>query len=267
LTSTHPTGYPTPYDDVNTILHLLLAKLQAILGPQLIGLYLYGSLSLGDFDPASSDIDFIAATTQDLSAETLEQLRAMHADIAASGLPYSDHLEGSYIPSTALRRYDPHNSRHPSIGVDWPFQVQEHNHNWIIEYHIVREHSVIVWGPSPQTLIDPVPPQALRESVCKHLKSQWQWRIDDLEWLRPRSYQAFAILTLCRALYTLHHGTACSKPQAASWAQATYPHWKPIIERALAWRSQSAKDDPTATVTFLHEALALALNQCPQDDL
>jgi len=268
LIPTHSTNNPTPYNGVNTILLLLLAKLQAILGPRLIGLYLYGSLSLGDFDPASSDIDFLAVTAEDLPAETLDQLRAMHADIAASGLPYADHLEGSYIPSVALRRYDPHNARHPSIGVDWPFQIEEHNHNWIIEYHIIREHGVIVWGPSPQTLIDPVSPQELRAAVCKHLKSQWQSRIEDVEWLRPRLYQAFAVLTLCRALYTLQHdGAACSKPQAASWAQETYPQWKPIIERALAWRSQSEQDDPTETVAFLREALTLALNLCPQDEL
>jgi hypothetical protein len=267
LASIPSTGRPTPYDDVNAILLLLLTKLQVVLGPRLIGLYLYGSLSLGDFDPASSDIDFIAVTTEVLPAEILEQLRAMHAEIAASGLPYADHLEGSYIPSPALRRYDPHNARHPSIGTDWPFGIQEHGSNWPIEYHIVREHGVIVWGPSPQTLIDPVSPKELRAAVCKHLRSQWQWRIEDREWLRPRLYQAFAILTLCRALYTLHYGTACSKPRAASWAQATYPQWKPMIEKALAWRSQSEKDDPTETITFLREALALALHLCSQDEL
>lgn len=89
----------------------------------MVGFYLYGSLSLGDFDPASSDVDFLVVTERDLSAETLEQLRILHAEIANSSLVYATRLEGSYIPRSALRVYDPDNARHPSIGVDWPFGV------------------------------------------------------------------------------------------------------------------------------------------------
>ena len=63
-------AWPTPYPDVNEILDLLLARASAILGPQLVGMYLYGSLSSGDFDPASSDIDFVIVT---------EQLALLHA--------------------------------------------------------------------------------------------------------------------------------------------------------------------------------------------
>jgi hypothetical protein len=254
--------HPTPYKDVNAILHLLLTKTQAILGPRLVGYYLYGSLSLGDFDPASSDIDFLAVTNEELPDEVLESLSAMHADIAHSGLPYADYYEGSYIPRNALRSYDPANARHPTIGVDWPFHVGEHGPNWIIERYIVREHGVVLYGPSPQTLIDPISIRELQAAVRKQLKERWQSSLlTDPEWLRPRNYQAFAVLTLCRALYTLHDGTISSKPQAAAWAQERYPQWRPIIERSLAWRSQVEKDDLTETLTFLQDALTEALKQ------
>ena len=53
---------PTPYQDVNIFLNLLLSNLKSILGDHFIGLYLGGSLALGDFNPHRSDIDFIAAT-------------------------------------------------------------------------------------------------------------------------------------------------------------------------------------------------------------
>ncbi|MEO7019942.1 MAG: nucleotidyltransferase domain-containing protein [Ktedonobacteraceae bacterium] len=48
-----------------------------ILGTQIVGLYLYGSLSLGDFDPASNDVDFLVVTEGELPEETLEQLRVV----------------------------------------------------------------------------------------------------------------------------------------------------------------------------------------------
>ncbi|MBA2396735.1 MAG: DUF4111 domain-containing protein, partial [Ktedonobacteraceae bacterium] len=63
-------------------------------------------------------------------------------------------------------------------------------------------------------------------------------------------------------LYTLHHGTLCSKPQAALWAQDTYPQWRPIIERSLLWRTQHEKDDLTETINFLREALNVTKKMC-----
>lgn len=256
------TAYPTPYEDVNTILLLMHTKIQAILGQQLVGFYLYGSLSSGDFDPMSSDIDFLVVTAENLPEEMIEHLRDMHTAIASSGFPYANRLEGSYIPSEAFRRYDPDNARHPTIGVDWPFQIALHGSNWIIERHIVRERGVVVWGPSPETLIDPVSPHDLRAAVCEHLKTWWQNQVDEPEWLRPRDYQAFAILTLCRALYTLDQGKVSSKPQAAAWAQEVYPQWKPLIEKALTWRSQHEIDDLAETMAFLRNALAQVQNTC-----
>ena len=264
MTSVDLTG-PTPYKDVNTLLHLLLTKVQAVLHEKLVGFYLYGSLSLGDFDPAASDIDFLVVTTEELSGELLEHLRDMHAGIAASGLHRADRLEGSYIPRAPLRRYDPHDARHPTIGVDWEFHVGQHGSNWVIERYIVREHGVVLWGPSPRTLIDPIPPHELRQAVCEQLRDFWHPQLVGPEWLRPRDYQSFAVLTLCRALYTLSQGTVASKPAAAAWAQkALDPQWRPIIEQALAWRYRHERDDLTETLGFLRYAVMYGMEVCEQ---
>ena len=56
---------PTPYPDVNAVLHALLSDAQTILGNHLVGLYLYGSLASGDFDPGRSDIDFVVVVVAD----------------------------------------------------------------------------------------------------------------------------------------------------------------------------------------------------------
>ena len=87
-------------DEVFSILALLRESIQAVLSDELVGLYLYGSLASGDFDPASSDVDFVAVTQTMLPDETCERLREMHARISASGLPFATRLEGSYIPTS-----------------------------------------------------------------------------------------------------------------------------------------------------------------------
>jgi hypothetical protein len=142
---------PTPYPDVNAILNVLLADVRTTLGDQFVGFYLYGSLASGDFDPGSSDIDFLVVTAGPLPETTVTALEAMHARIAASGLPYATKLEGSYIPRAALRRYDPADDRHPTIGVDWPFHVAAHGRRWSIQRYIVREFGTAIAGPPPKT--------------------------------------------------------------------------------------------------------------------
>jgi aminoglycoside adenylyltransferase-like protein len=249
------------------LLQDFLVRVQAILQDKLIGLYLCGSLSWGDFDPGSSDVDFLIVTTEELAGTVLDALHGIHASIAASENPYAQRVEGSYISHAALRRYDPDNARHPSIGVDWEFQVAEHGSHWIIERHIVRERGVIVWGPSPRTLIDPVSPHQLRAAVCVALEHFWQKKVSgpEPEWLRPRDYQAFAALTMCRALFTLSRGQIVSKPRAATWALQTLdPRWRVLIERALIWRHQHDKDDLTETLEFVRFALTVGRALCEQ---
>ena len=265
MTLNHPMT-PTPYPDVNALLLMLLEQVQAILREKLVGFYLYGSLSSGDFDPDTSDVDFLIVTTDELDADVLDMLCAMHANIAMSGLPYACRLEGSYIPRVALRRYDPQNSKHPTMGIDWEFGVGQHGSNWILERYIVREHGIVVWGPSPKTIIEPVTPDELRTAVCGMLRDFWQAQLTGPDWLRPRDYQAFAILSMCRALYTLSEGKVASKPEAAAWAQQTLdPAWRPLIEKALAWRRQHESADLSEMLEFLRFAVARGLEICPQE--
>ncbi len=249
---------PTAHDDVNALLRALLAGVRAALGEQLVAMYLEGSLALGDFDPASSDVDFVVATRDGLPPDVVERLRAMHDALGASGLPYARRIEGAYIPCADLRRYDPAHARHPTIGTDWEFQIAWFDESWVLKRSILRERGVVVWGPPPATLIDPVSADELRAAVRSQLGDVWERRATDREWLREREYQAFSILTLCRALHTLRHATLASKPRAAAWTSAAYPHWQPPIAWALAHRSDhSAADEAetTATMAFLRAAL------------
>lgn len=253
------TPHPTPYADVNTLLLTLLARMQAILKDRLVGFYLHGSLSLGDFDPEASDVDFLVATTEEFRGKLLDEVYTMHQDVAESGLPYANSLEGSYIPCGALRRYDPHNALHPAINVNRQLQVKHHKSSWIIDRSIVREHGIILWGPSPTTLIDAISPQQLREAVSTLLHEYWEKQDTVPDERFPRHWQAYAVLSMCRALYTLHYGTIIPKPQAAAWAlQTLEPSWKPLIERALIWRHQHENDDPTETLAFVRYAIQLS---------
>lgn len=245
----------TPYRDVNIILHRLRKDVEQVLGAQLIGMYLYGSLSLGDFNPETSDVDFLVVTRDDLPDHTIQALSDMHRAIAGSNLPYAHRLEGSYIPQAALRRYNADDSAHPYInshdehGIT--VRVEPHGSDWNLQRHIVREQGVVIVGPPPAHLIDPVSPDALQAGVRELLNGWWKGLLDS-PILEQADYQAFAVLTMCRMLYTFEHGTVVSKPVAARWALATLePRWHWLIEWALVYPDMPPRDPLDETRAFI----------------
>ncbi|MGB8982888.1 MAG: aminoglycoside adenylyltransferase domain-containing protein [Anaerolineales bacterium] len=245
---------PTSYPDVNEVLNLLLAKVREILGGQFVGMYLYGSLASGDFDPESSDIDFLVATADKLPEETISKLEEMHKLIWATGLKWASKLEGAYVPRQLVRRYDPNGPPCPTVN-EGRFYIAGLGSDWIIQRHTLREHGTVLAGPEPKTLIDPVTPEEIRGAVLGVLQEWWFPMLDDPAWLSEHGteYHAFAILTMCRALYALEHGTVVSKQTAAKWAQTRLgERWARIIEQSIP-----AQKPGSGQADLLNEALEL----------
>ena len=251
--------HPIPYRELNILLHELLSGVRAVLGPQFVGLYVHGSLASGDFDPQRSDIDFVVVTAIELPDEMFPALEAMHARLTASGLKWATRLEGSYIQQQALRRYDPAHARHPALRVDGSFDVDHHASDWVLQSHVLREKGIAVAGPAPQTLIDPVQPDDLRRAALGILQEWWLPQLDDPARLHSSEYQAYAVLTMCRVLYTLQHGTVVPKAVAAHWAQEELgERWAALIGRALAWRQDAPFDELDETLDSIRHTIERA---------
>ena len=247
--------HPTPYPDVNAVLDHLLSGVQAILGELFVGLYLYGSLASGDFNLETSDIDFLVVTADELPPEMIPALEEMHARLTASPLKWAAKLEGTYIPRQAIRRYDPNDLARPCIN-EGRFYLAGQGSDWVIQRHIIREQGVVVLGPAPQTLIDPVPAKDIQWAVLAFLRGWWAPMLEQPKRLQSSEYQAYAVVTMCRILYTLQIGTIASKPVSARWAQETLDQrWTGLIEEALRWRPGVTMDKFDETLDFIRYAV------------
>jgi hypothetical protein len=242
---------PTEDPEVNSVLQELLSGAQAILGDGFVGTYLDGSLAIGDFDPDKSDIDFVVVTKAEVSSGTFGALETMHRRISAGASKWARELEGSYISTRALRR-DPRPAAHPYIDRGSALAMVQHESGyWPIHRHMVREHGVVLAGPPPHTLIDPVPPEELREAVRGILRGWWKPMLTEGPLLRNGFYRCYAVLTMSRMLFTLRQGTIVTKPVAARWAQhALDRRWTPLIQHALAW-SRDVPPDLGETLAFI----------------
>jgi hypothetical protein len=259
------TMHPTPYANVNAVLRDFLAHIQAILGDQLRGMYLIGSLALGDFDPRSSDIDFVVVTIGKLTEAAFLALREMHVRFAASGSPWATKIEAVYIPQGSLRHSG--TARYPQIEKGGTLALERLEDAWSAQCYTLRECGVVIAGSDPYTLLDPVDPDTMRrEGVA--IMEQWlrQARHDPswLEWLRERRHQAFVVQTLCRLLYTYETGGVASKPAAARWARQRVDERRAaLITRSVAAQHEGGvapESDVHETVAFI----AYTIERCRQ---
>jgi hypothetical protein len=242
---------PTPYPEINTVLKLLLDEARSVLDTYFVGLYLHGSLALGDFNPGHSDIDFAVVTTREMPVKLIAELEAAYRRIIESGLAWVEKLEGSFLSKKALRRWIPEETPHPHF-FNKQFMLINNGRDWIIDRHILREYGVIVAGPPIKPLIDPVSPDELREAVILGIREDWTSKLNDREWLVPPSHQPFVVLTCCRALYTVKSGTVTSKTASARWAIATLDkNWTDLIESALAWHYGLPHGDIEKSLEFM----------------
>ncbi len=260
---------PTAYPDVNGVLNLLLSNAKEILGEQVIGMYLYGSLSSGDFNPETSDVDFLVVTAGILPDEMISKLENMHKQTWATSLKRAGKLEGAYVPKALIRRHDPNGVACPTVN-EGHFYVAALGSDWIIQRHVVRELGVVLAGPDPKTLIDFVSADEIRSAVLAILREWWFPMLNDPSWLRDHdnAYRAFAVITMCRVLHALEHGQIVSKPQATRWAQTKLENkWRNLIERSVAASQHTNVEVPLhETLDFIRFIRAQVMKENPVHD-
>jgi hypothetical protein len=226
-----------------------VAGIQEILGESFCGAYLQGSFAVGHAD-AHSDVDFIVVTEDEVTPEQRAELQALHQRLYALPTSWAQHLEGSYISRSVLRRPDP--DRRPLLYLDngaTELALDSHDNTAVVRWSL-REHGVVLAGPEPRELVDPIGADELRAEMrwALGLWQEWFRSIDSM----GRRALAVAVLTHARILHTLAVGEVSSKRSAGEWALGMPdPEWSPLIRWAL--------DDRPDPWTKVHEPADPAL--------
>jgi predicted nucleotidyltransferase len=245
----------TTYPQINSFLRVFLSELRTVLGNQLVGMHLYGSLASGDFNPQRSDIDFLVVTCNEMTSLLVNQLEAFHAQLAESQSPWAGMIEGAYLPIDALRRFIANDLPRPMIHKNH-FYLSEQGNDWVIHRYILKTREAIVFGPSISNRIDPISPNELRLAVQHIIEEWWEPIIKNPIKLLDADYSSYAILTMCRALYTIDKGDIISKPAAAAWAIDTQEaRWNDLIMEALAWSWGDPALEYNVVVEFVENAI------------
>lgn len=237
----------TQYPEINKLLDELLEKIKSILGEKLVGLYLYGSLATGDFNPNVSDIDLLAALQSEVNTKEFVQLEKMHKEFADEHKKWNDRIEVQYMPIIALKTFKTTDSKAAVISPGEPFHIKEVGKHWLMNWYIVREKGITLFGPDPKIIIEPVSREEFIESVKNHAKSWDEW----VQNMHSQWAQAYAVLTLCRAYFTVQNGDHISKKRAALWLEKELPEWISVIQNALLWSKDRQNKQINNEKTFL----------------
>lgn len=230
----------TPYAELNSVLEDLVTSVQGALGDAFVGAYLQGSSAVGDFD-RYSDVDFIIAVRDELPDDQVAALQAVHARVYGLESEWAQHLEGSYFPAAMLR--DSRQRGKPLWYLDHGSQslVRSDHCNTLVVRCVVRERAVVLAGPSPTALVDPVPVEALRREIRDTIRDWGQEILDEPNRYRNRFYQGFIVLSYCRMLHDLVEGRPGSKRAGATWAKTNLDSaWSPLVDRAWGGRPNPA---------------------------
>ena len=253
----------------------MVNSIQGILEGNFLAACLQGSFAVGDFDK-HSDVDFIIVMEEELSEDQVRALQVMHERIYDIDCPWAQHLEGSYFPKAILRRHSPLGQKLWYLDHGARSLIQSDHCNTIVVRWTVRENGVGLAGPSPASLVDPVPVKLLRRDILATLRDWGQEILDDPKMISNRFYQGFAVLSYCRMLHDLHSGRAGSKLAGAEWAKATLDlAWVGLIDRAWDCRPDPAfsvrqpadPDDLRKTLAFIQTVIEAANRFAAANDI
>jgi len=265
---------PTAYPELNGVLGELVDGARAVLGDNFQGAYLHGSFATGDADEFS-DVDFLIVAREELTAEQQHALQSLHRRLHALATPWAQHLEGSYVPARELRRLDW--TRRPFFFLDNGANdlVWDPHCNTAVVRWLLREHGLVLAGPDPGSLVDPVSAADLRREALERIREYAHWARDPTE-PEPMSRwkQPYLVLTFCRLLFTLVNAQVASKREAGEWALGEVDHeWAALIRRALAdradpWQRVSQQADAELvgrTLDFADYVIAEAARRSDRD--
>lgn len=226
--------------DFPPVLNTLKAEIIKHLGESLVGLYLYGSLVVGDFDDKRSDIDLLAVTRDLLRPETERAIAQMHHSIAQRCPEWQDRLEVGYFPSAVISDFEgPFGDVH-RISPGEPFHRTRALPHWLTDLYSVQEHGYVLFGPPTTDVLPPISPTRFRATI-QRLVVEWR---DGVVGVQEQRHQAYVRLTMFRSLYAYQYARQTSKVAAAEWFAAEFPEWSREAEQAVAWRrSDSATID------------------------
>ncbi len=205
------------------------------------GLYVVGSVALGDWTP-HSDVDVVAVVSDPSDPDLFEDLAAANELVSART---AIAVDGPYVGWGDL--VVPAMSLHRPWVLDGEYHVDgESFETNPVTWYTLASYGVAIRGDAPETIGVFVDETERRLFVRENLHTYWRGVGERLEAAVTASDEAeygsevleWVALGVARMLYTLQTGDVASKSAAGSWAAARFVEFAPMLDAAVAQRAE-----------------------------
>lgn len=232
-------GFMDVPEDLSGLLQAIAIDLPAILRGNLVGIYLWGSLSYNAFDETCSDVDCIGVTRRDLDDREFSKLDEWFKNKKRAN-QWVDRIDMRFVIN---REFLDRNSRCCGFYHYAGRLIRHGSDGNPIIWMNIAQSGITLWGRDAKLIAPRVSAQCLNEALLLELN---YLREDLTSHVGNRSdkafiHNAYAVLTACRVLYSAYHGALASKGEAYKWAMETVPPiWRAVIQNARANRLKNA---------------------------
>ena len=221
----HPGRLP---ESVVPLLTDLLDGMSRVI-PEMIGVWVYGSVALGAFDVRTSDIDLIVATDAHLSDDRIDRLSILHEDLAGRHT-LGSRLDVQYLMMPELCGTVQANG-YPVYREGSFLRSGRGDLNATTRW-VLWEHGVSLLGPSPGELRLDVTWNDVRAAMRSNLTEYWPAYAMPaaLPPLHEDAPVVWTVATLCRILSTVIDGVIVPKPAAVEiWSERVPDRWSTLL--------------------------------------
>lgn len=252
--------------EVRAQIDVFVAQIREITAENLVGIYLHGSLALGCYHPAHSDIDLLVITREALASSIRREIGQLL--LICSKRP-------SPIEISFLRRSDMVPWRHPApfdlhysetwrgqyerdlAGEEWRTwgAAEQRDSDLAAHITVTRARGICLAGaPIAETF-----PYVPREDYLASVAEDIAWATE-----RSRELSTYLILNMCRTLGYLREECVLSKAEGGAWALEHLPamYHSPIEVALRHYLSDDDRQAPGITSEWLTVVASLRLLLC-----
>lgn len=225
--------------------------LRQILGAELTGVYFVGSVALGGFVPAESDVDITAVSRSALDSSQKRDVASAIVETSrvcpARGVEFTLYRRDVVASPSEGADFEVNANAGPRMLTTVHLEAAAQPGFWyLLDRAIAHRCGVVISGPPPSTVFADVSRRALLAAMS-----------ESMAWHRAHEKATlYSVLNACRAWRFAEDDVLGSKLAGATWARARWAD-RDVIDAAVALRhGQGAALDPAAVEALLDAVMS-----------
>jgi streptomycin 3"-adenylyltransferase len=251
--------------DINKLMEIVSEKYNILLGKNLVGIYLHGSVAFGCFSWDRGDIDFIVVINEPISPQTklqlMQVLKDLNEQLPPRGFEMSIVLEkyckAFVCPSPCELHFKSVYTEEYAKELFLLSNDGQADGNFAADFMVIKSVGVVIYGAPIENVFGIVPHEAYLDAICNDIKGAKE----DIATF-PGSSE-YAILNACRVYAYIKDGLVISKEQGGKWGLANLPEkYHSLISAMLNsyTKGTAYSIDVTQQIQFVDYMLELIFN-------